>query len=108
VKPRGTGPNEFEHVQETSIYVIQTDGTGLRRLTPAGLFAGSPTWLADGKRVAFYEMTVEHAFDARFDAFRPGAVSQIVSVDVATGARAELSTGPGVKVAPQFVRDDVG
>jgi hypothetical protein len=58
--------------------------------------------------VAFYEMTVDHAYDARFGAFRPGAVSQIVSVEVATGARAALSTGPGVKVAPQFVHDDVG
>jgi Tol biopolymer transport system component len=108
VKPRGTGPNEFEQVQEASVYVIQADGTGLRRLTPAGLFAGSPTWSADGKRVAFYEMAVTDAYDARFGAFRPGAVSQIVAVDLTTGARAELSTGPGVKVAPQFVRDDVG
>ena len=107
VRPRGDGPNEFEQVQETSIYMIQADGTGLRRLTPAGLFAGSPKWSADGEKVVFYEMTVEHALDARFGDFRPGAVSQIVSVDVAGGVRRQLSTGAGVKVSPQFVRDDV-
>lgn len=79
----------------------------LRRLTAAGLFAGSPTWSPDGTRVAFYEMTVDHAFDARFGEFVPTPMSQIASVDVVTGARMELTTGPGLKVAPQFVADEV-
>lgn len=97
----------FEQVQEASIYLIQPDGGGLRRLTPAGVFAGSPTSSADGKQVAFYEMTVDQAFDARFGVFRPNTVSQIVSVDVITGARTELTAGPGLKVAPQFVHNEV-
>ena len=104
---RRRSPRNFEQVQEASIYVIQADGRGLRRLTPAGVFAGSPTWSADGKHVAFYEMTVDQAFDARFGDFVPTPVSQIASVDVITGARMELTAGPGLKVAPQFVQDQV-
>jgi len=35
---RRRSARNFEQVQEASIYVIQADGGGLRRLTPAGLF----------------------------------------------------------------------
>ena len=71
------------------------------------MFAGSPTWSADGTRVAFYEMTIDQAFDARFGSFVPTPVSQIASVDVITGAHVELTAGAGLKVAPQFVHDEV-
>jgi Tol biopolymer transport system component len=84
---------DFEQVQEAQIYLIQPDGAGLRRLTPEGMFAGSPTWSADGQRVLFYEMTVDHATDARFGSFRPNAVSQIVCADVMTGVQTELTSG---------------
>jgi Tol biopolymer transport system component len=104
---RRRSSTDFEQVQEASIYVVQSDGSGLRRLTPPGMFAGSPTWSADGARVAFYEMTVDHAFDARFGDFRPNAVSQIVSVDISSGVRTEITTGPGLKVAPQFALGEV-
>ncbi len=47
---------------------------------------------------------VEQTWDARLRAgIVPGATSLIVSVDVATGARREETTGPGLKVEPQFV-----
>jgi Tol biopolymer transport system component len=76
----------WEHLLAASLYVIQPDGNGLRRLTPAGKFAGSPKWSPDGKQVVFYELPVEDTFAARgFGA----PASQIVSVDVATGARKE-------------------
>jgi Tol biopolymer transport system component len=104
---RRRSATDFEQVQEASIYLIQPDGRGLRRLTPGGVFTGSPTWSEDGKQVAFYEMTVDQALDARFGDFRPGTVSQIVSVDFTTGVRTGLTAGPGLKVAPQFVRGDV-
>jgi Tol biopolymer transport system component len=94
----------WEHVQEASIYVIQPDGKGLRRLTSAGMFAGSPKWSADGKRVVFYEMAVGQTFAARVGA--PTAASQIVSIDVASGSRVEHTSGPEVKVAPQFLSAD--
>ena len=97
----------FEEVQETSVYIMRADGTGLRRITPTGKSAGSPTWSADGKRALFYEMTADQAFDARWVAVPPDTVSQIVAVDVISGERTELTTGPGVKVAPQSVSDEV-
>ena len=104
---RRRSARDFEQVQESHIYVVQPDGAGLRRLTPEGMFTGSPTWSADNRLVVFYEMTVDHATDARFGPFRPNAVSQIVSVDIVSGARTELTSGPGLKVGPQAVLDEV-
>ena len=45
--------------------MMRPDASGLRRLTAAGVFAGSPTWSGNGTHVAFYEMTVDQASDAR-------------------------------------------
>ncbi|WP_199809920.1 PD40 domain-containing protein [Streptomyces sp. NRRL F-5126] len=94
----------WEHTQELSIYVIRPDGTGFRRVaTRDGYCQGSPKWSPDGSRIVFYELTVE----ATWGAHRPEDIgiveSQIVSVDVATGARTEHTSGAGLKVAPQFL-----
>jgi Tol biopolymer transport system component len=93
----------FEHIQEASIYVIQPNGEGLRKLTPEGEMAGSPKWSADGKQLVFYDLDDEYTFAARFIG---NAVSQIISVDLATGARSERTSGPGLKVSPQFLSAD--
>jgi Tol biopolymer transport system component len=93
----------FEHIQAASIYVIQPDGAGLRKLTPEAEMAGSPKWSADGKRVVFYGMDSEYTFAARLFG---EATSQIVSVDASTGARMEHTSGPGLKVSPQFLSAD--
>ena len=94
----------WEHVQELGIYIVRTDGTGFRRLTTTGIAAGAPKWSPDGKRVVFYELPVEQTWDARIKAgIGPGATSQIVSVNVVTGERKDETTGPGLKVQPQFV-----
>jgi len=93
----------WEHIQAASIYVIQPDGTGLRKLTPEGEMAGSPKWSADSKQLVFYALDAEYTFAARGFG---GATSQIVSVDVATGARMERTSGPGLKVSPQFLSVD--
>src|SRR6202035_4285641 len=74
----------WEHPQELSIYLIHPDGSGLRRLTPAGASDGSPKWSPDGKRNVFYELPTAHPFAARVYA-QAMVTSQIVSVDVATG-----------------------
>jgi Tol biopolymer transport system component len=94
----------WEHTQELSIYLIRPDGTGFRRVaSKEGYCLGSPKWSPDGRRIVFYEITTEGTWGAH----RPEAIgkveSQIVSVDVATGERVEHTSGPHLKVTPQFL-----
>jgi Tol biopolymer transport system component len=96
------GPG-WEHIQAASIYVIQPDGQGLRKLTSDGAMAGSPKWSADSKQLVFYELDAEYTFVARGFG---DVTSQIVSLDLATGARTERTSGPGLKVSPQFLSAD--
>src|SRR5260370_20557697 len=91
----------FAQVHAVTIYVIPADRADVRRLTPAGKFAGSPKWSADGKRDVFCEMDIQDTFYAMRPGFGRPVDSQIVSVDVATGAREEHTSGPGLKVSPQ-------
>jgi Tol biopolymer transport system component len=65
------------------------DGTELQRLSSADDSAGGASWSPDGKNVVYYE--------------RAGAGSQIVSIDVTTGARATFGDGVGAKSAPRWV-----
>jgi TolB protein len=99
--------DRFEQSQAASIYLMRADGTDVRRLTPAGKFAGSPKWSPDGERIVFYEMDIQDTFDAHraTPVSRPGKMvdSQIVSIDVATGTRQEHTSGAGLKVSPQFL-----
>jgi Tol biopolymer transport system component len=92
----------WEHLQELSIYVMQADGSGLKRVTAAGVTTGSPRWSPDGRRLVFYELDTALTFAARIVA-QPMVTSQIVSVDVATGARTSHTSGPGFKVSPQYL-----
>jgi Tol biopolymer transport system component len=100
-----SGPgNGWEHVQQLSIYVMPATGGALRRLaTRPGFSMGSPRWSADGKRVVFYELSLLDTWNARIKFLSAHAVSQIVSLDVATGERMEHTTGPGLKLFQQFL-----
>ncbi len=101
----------WEHIQELSIYVVGADGMGLRRISnaPPGICAGSPKWSPDGKRLVFYELPVEETWHAHRPELMASATSQIVSVDVWTGDRIEHTSGPGLKLLPQFVTaKDIG
>jgi Tol biopolymer transport system component len=94
----------WEHTQELSIYAIRADGHGFRRIaSQPGHCLGSPKWSPDGRRVAFYEMTTEETWGARRPNLVASVVSQIVSVDVQTGERIVHTSGPGLKVYPQFL-----
>ncbi len=102
-KGHGNGSG-WEHVQELGVYIVRSDATGMRKLSEPGICAGTPKWSPDGKRIVFYELPVEQTWDARIKAGRgPGATSQIVSVEIATGARVVHTTGAGLKVQPQYV-----
>jgi Tol biopolymer transport system component len=48
-------------------------------------------------------MDIQDTFYARVAAFGKQVDSQIVSVNVATGARQNHTSGPGLKVSPQFL-----
>jgi len=101
-KGHGNGSG-WEHVQELHIYVVKPDGTGLRNISQDGVCSGSPKWSPDGKRVIFYEMSVEDTWNARTSFGAGRAISQIVSVDVNSGERKEHTSGPGLKLLPQYV-----
>ena len=97
----------WEHLQETSIYLVNPNGKGFRRLyAKAGFAAGAPKWSADGKQLVFYELPVEQTWKAHWPGVVATTTSQILSVNVATGERVERTTGPGLKVAPQFLTSD--
>jgi Tol biopolymer transport system component len=100
---RGAGAG---HTQELRIYVIQPDGKNLRRLTPPGVTAGSPKWSGDGQRIVYYEMDPAQTGQARMVGGGGAPPAQIVSIDVTSGARMEHTSGPGLKVSPQFLSAD--
>ena len=92
----------WELIQSTALYVVRADGSSLRRLTELGGYAGSPRWSPDGRRIVFYQSTPQDVYPGRFGRNRP-SVSQIVSIDVDSGAVTKHTSGPGLKVAPQFL-----
>jgi Tol biopolymer transport system component len=97
----------WEHLQELSIYLVHPDGTGFKRVTGPGIDSTSPKWSADSKQIIYAEMPVSVSWFARVDQLSklPMAVSQIVSINLETGKRTELTTGPGLKLAPQLLPD---
>ena len=95
----------WEHLQELSIYIVHPDGTGLRRITAPGVTSGSPSWSPDGKQIVYYEMPVEGSWTARVAMGSPHTTSQIISVNLESGKRTEVTSGPGLKLAPHVMPD---
>ncbi|QRO01907.1 PD40 domain-containing protein [Archangium violaceum] len=84
--------------------MIRADGAGFRRVaSKPGYCLGSPKWSSDGRRIVFYEITTEGTWGAHRPEWIGRVESQIVSIDVATGERVEHTTGPGLKLFPQFL-----
>ena len=98
----GTG---WEHIQELSIYIVHPDGSGLCRISKPGICAGSPKWSPDGKSVLFYEIPAEDTWNARRPNLAKKATSQIVSVDLMTGKKTDITSGPSLKLVPQFLKN---
>jgi Tol biopolymer transport system component len=98
----------WERLQVVDLYVIRTDGTGLKRITEHGNFTGSPKWAADGQHVLAYAMTAEQTLANR--RFHPdaGNDTRLVSIEVETGKTTEVAAGPGVKFDPSFVGNIIG
>jgi Tol biopolymer transport system component len=105
IKPGRATPS-WELLQSVAIYIMHPDGTGLRRLTELGGYAGSPQWSPDGRRIACYQSTAREIYPGRFEG---KAKSQIISIDIETGAVEGHTKGPGVKVSPRYVTaNDIG
>jgi len=97
-------PVGWERTQESSIYLIRPDGSGWKKIaTHPGFADGSPSWSPDGRSVVFYEAPEEATWGAHRPELINAVSSQIVSVDVATGAKTTLTNTPGFKVFPQYV-----
>ncbi|MFL5613524.1 MAG: hypothetical protein ACJ796_07690 [Gemmatimonadaceae bacterium] len=95
------GPGPFVTPHYTGVYVVRPDGTGLRRISDSTEVAGTPRWSPDGSRVTLY-------VGARAQVCRGGLIfgtgmTQIVSVNVRSGARDTLTSGDGLKVSPRWV-----
>ena len=97
-------PDGFELIQQTEIYVLRADGSGLRQLTHTRSYAGSPSWSPDGKRILFYRAAFEDVILIS-DPRRLRATTQIGEVDVATGLSRDLTAGKGEKWSPRRLAD---
>ncbi len=98
-KPRGA----FITQHSTEIYRVRPDGSHLQRITHQESFAGSPAWSPDGKRLLYYEATIDEVRTItgvrRLN--QPRGTTQIASVDLVTGERQLLTSGPGEKWSPR-------
>jgi TolB protein len=104
-----TPGSPFAPHQSTEIYIQRADGSELKRLTDSEASVGSATWSPDGKQVAFYEASAIdwRALSRHFpipDVVPPS--SQIVSLEITSGKRKLLTTGPGRKLSPQWISLD--
>lgn len=95
------GPAAFVTPQYTGVYVARADGTGLRRVSAAGEIAGTPHWSPDGSRLAFW--VGEPGQVCRGGLIFGTGTTQIVSVDLRSGARDTVTSGPGMKVYPRWL-----
>jgi Tol biopolymer transport system component len=95
------GPGPFVTPQYTGVYVVRADGSASRRITPPSEIAGTPHWSPDSSNLAFYVGDPDQV--CRGGLIFGTGTTQIASVEIASGARAMLTSGPGVKVFPRWL-----
>jgi Tol biopolymer transport system component len=94
----------FVTLHSTEIYVVRADGSGLRRATHLDAFAGSPAWSADGKRLVYFEASIDDVQKIT-SVRRTRGTTQVVTIDLATNERHTLTAGPGEKWSPHWIAD---
>ena len=95
------GPGPFITPQFTSIYIVHPDGSGLRRITDRTEVAGTARWSPDGSRLVFYTADPDEV--CKGGLILGTGTSQIARVDVETGKRETVTSGPGLKVSPRWL-----
>jgi TolB protein len=103
--PKLRRPDGFETIQRTDIYLMRADGSEVRQLTHLESYAGSPSFSADGKQIAFYTASFQDVI-AISDPRRQRATTQIAVIDVAGGAPRMVTSGKGEKWSPRWVTPD--
>ena len=102
--PQPRRPDGFELIQQTEIYVLHADGSGLRRLTRTNSYAGSPSWSPDGTKIVYYKASFADVINIS-DPRHLRATTQIGVVDVASGAETVLTDAKGEKWSPRWLAD---
>jgi TolB protein len=90
----------WEHLHLVDLYIIRSDGSGLKQVTEHGNFCGSPKWLSDSRHVVAYCMTAEQTLANRRPAPEPGNDTRLVSIDVFSSALSHVTAGAGMKMNP--------
>jgi Tol biopolymer transport system component len=105
--PKAKG--HWEHLHIVDIYLVQPDGSGLKRITEPGNFCGSPKWTPDSRRIVAVCMSGEDTMAMRGFPAREGFSTRLVSIDIATSQASNLDVPAGVNVAPTVLPSgDIG
>jgi TolB protein len=99
----------WERLQLADLYIIHSDGSGLKKVADSDGFCGSPKWMPDSRHLVSYCMNAEDTLATRLANPDPGHDTKLVSIDIHTGASVDLPAGPGVKIDPSSLPgNDVG
>ena len=98
----------WERLQLADVYIVHPNGSGLKKISKGGNFCGSPKWTSDSSHVIVYCMTAEQTLANRQASPDPGNDTRLVSLDIATGASADVAAGPGVKFNPSPLAAGIG
>lgn len=106
--PYQTAKGRWEAEQLMNIYLVQPNGSGLRKVTNSDGACGSPKWSHDSKKLLAYCETGQETFDNR-PGF-PSGTTRLVTIDVESGMMTDVAAGPGPKMAAGFVgnTDQIG
>jgi TolB protein len=97
-KPKGNGG--FETAHSIEIYIVNSDGSNVQKITNADAVAGSPSWSSDGKRILFHQASVSEQNKITSPRKLRGT-TQIASVDIHSKQISVLTSGEGEKLSPR-------